>query len=279
MQAFIDYFESVPNYYRTALLVSGLVAFWLIEGAVPLIPLNYNRRRHAVLNLILTLFQLLIAVTAGLLVVKTAQHAVQHRWGLLQIGPLPPVWQIIGGVLLLDFFTGYLIHRLQHRFSWMWCFHVIHHTDRQVDVSTALRHHPVETLFRFVAQWTAVVVGGIPIGVVFLYQIIAVFFAQLTHANVRTPQPVDRAVSWIFVTPNMHKVHHHFEKPLTDTNYGNVFSFWDRLLGTFAEVAPGELQYGIDSRSATEADSKLSALLALPFRSEVSSADEEPSAN
>ena len=133
-------------------------------------------------------------------------------------------------------------------------------------MTTGLRHHPFETLFRLSSQLTAVLIGGIPIGVVFLYQLLSIFFTQFTHANIRSFRRADRYLSWIFVTPNMHKVHHHQEKPLTDTNYGNVFSIWDRLLGTFAQVDPEQLVYGIDSLPDPGDHNRLGRLLTLPFR-------------
>jgi sterol desaturase/sphingolipid hydroxylase (fatty acid hydroxylase superfamily) len=145
-------------------------------------------------------------------------------------------------------------------------------------VTTGLRHHPVETLMRLASQWLAIAVGGIPIGVFFMYQIVSVFFAQLTHANIGPWPSLDRILSLVFVTPNMHKVHHHYKKPLTDTNYGNVLSIWDRLFGSFAAVPPERLTYGIDSIPSVRDTERLGALLSLPFRPPVAGHDHQPDA-
>ena len=266
MESVIQYLENMPSSYRSGVLVTGLVLFWILEGAVPLFQLSRGRIQHAALNLGLTILQLIVAFSFGLLVVEAARVTSANQFGLLYLIQLPMWLHVVCGVLLLDFFGGYLIHRIQHRLPALWRFHIVHHADRHVDVTTGLRHHPFETLFRLSSQLTAVLIGGIPIGVVFLYQLLSIFFTQLTHANIRSFRRADRYLSWIFVTPNMHKVHHHQEKPLTDTNYGNVFSIWDRLLGTFAQVDPEQLVYGIDSLPDPGDHDRLGRLLTLPFR-------------
>lgn len=266
MDNVLHFFETMPSSYRSGALIIGLVVFWILEGAVPLFRSESGRFKHGLLNVALTVLQLTVAFTFGLLVVETARWTSENRFGLLYLFPLPTWLHVVLGVLMLDFFGGYLIHRIQHRIPSLWRFHIVHHADRNVDVTTGLRHHPFETFFRLSFQLLAVALGGIPIGVVFLYQMISVFFTQLTHANIRSFRQLDRHLSWIFVTPNMHKVHHHHEKPLTDTNYGNVLSIWDRLLGTFAQVEPESLVYGIDSLPDGDDHNKLMRLLTLPFR-------------
>ena len=265
MDNLVQFFETMPSSYRSMLLVGGLVVFWGLEGVVPLFPNTYRRMHHAALNALLTFFQLVIAVGFGAVIVKTVAYTSQHQFGLLYQVALPVWLRVLLGVLLLDFAGGYLIHWTEHKLSWMWRFHVIHHTDQNVDVTTGLRHHPVETFFRLGSQWLAIGLGGIPIGVVFLYQVLSIFFAQLTHANIRLPRGVDRWFSYVWVSPNMHKVHHHRQKPLTDRNYGNVFSIWDRMFGTFVEVDPDALDYGIDSLTHPEDHDRLSRLLMMPF--------------
>jgi len=132
---------------------------------------------------------------------------------------------------------------------------------------TGLRHHPGEAVFRSIFTVLAVLISGASIGVVFLYQSLSALFAQITHANIASPGGLDRLLSWVFVTPNMHKVHHHYAQPLTDTNYGNIFSIWDRLFGTFAGIdRAGEIVYGIDTHMNPEEADNLMNLLAIPFR-------------
>src|ERR1700754_4823434 len=130
----------------------------------------------------------------------------------------------------------------------MWKFHIIHHSDTWVDTTTANRHHPVESLFRAVFTLLAVVVTGCTMWLFFLYQFLSVLFAQFNHANISLPKWLDDILSWVIVSPNMHKVHHHYVQPLTDTNYGNIFSIWDRLFGTYVKINDTtSLHYGIDT--------------------------------
>jgi len=267
MQNLLQFLESMPSSYRSLALIGGLVVFWVLEGTVPLFAMQYRRVRHATLNIVLTLFQIVLAFVFGAVIVYASEFTTNHRWGLLYLIDLP-LWLRVGlGVLLLDCIGGYWIHRIEHQISWLWRFHIVLHTDKHLDVTTGLRHHPAETIFRLSAQLAAVLVGGVPVGVLFLYQLLAVLFAQWTHANIRLFPTADRVLSYVLVTPGMHKVHHHHQKPLTDTNYGNIFSVWDRLFGTFAEVDPNTLEYGIDSLECPEDHDKLGRLLRIPFES------------
>ena len=121
--------------------------------------------------------------------------------------------------MLLDLIGAWLIHLVEHKVKWMWKFHVVHHSDRFVDTTTANRHHPVESMFRAVFTLLAVLVAGTPIWLVMLYQSLSVVLSQFNHANITLPAWLDKSISWLIVSPNMHKVHHHYLQPLTDTNY------------------------------------------------------------
>ncbi|MDF9795724.1 sterol desaturase/sphingolipid hydroxylase (fatty acid hydroxylase superfamily) [Catalinimonas alkaloidigena] len=100
-----------------------------------------------------------------------------------------------------------------------------------------------------------------------LYQSLSVLFAHLTHANIQMPEKADRLFSYIFITPNMHKVHHHYQQPLTDSNYGNIFAFWDRIFGTYRKVKHTKmLNYGIDTHMKVVEHDRLSNLLMIPFQ-------------
>jgi sterol desaturase/sphingolipid hydroxylase (fatty acid hydroxylase superfamily) len=134
-----------------------------------------------------------------------------------------------------------------------------------VNATTALRHHPVESVFRDVFLLLAIFVAGTPVWLVFLYQSCSAFLSQFNHANIKLPMWLDNALQWIIVSPDMHKVHHHYQLPITDTNYGNIFSFWDRIFGTFVRKDVSELQYGLDIYPEEQAHSWLPRLLRMPF--------------
>jgi len=99
-----------------------------------------------------------------------------------------------------------------------------------------------------------------------IYQTFLVFFTTFEHANIKLPAAVDKWLSYILVSPNMHKVHHHWKQPYTDSNYGAVFSIWDRLLGTFTSLDPGEIKYGLDRYYPNEKDEDFAALMKKPFQ-------------
>lgn len=134
------------------------------------------------------------------------------------------------GVLLLDFFGAYLPHYVEHQIKQLWMIHLVHHSDHNVDTTTANRHHPLESIVRFTFTLLGVFIIGSSIGIVFLYQSLSLISTQFFHANIKMPKSIDKVISYFFVSPDMHKVHHHYKLPYTDSNYGNIFSIWDRIL-------------------------------------------------
>jgi len=267
MDGLIAFFENVPTTFRAGLLIGGIFIFWILEGVFPLFQFGYKKVRHAAINLTLNLFFVIIGLGFAGLLLWAATWTNETGFGLLHVVDMPLWADLIVGVLLLDFFGAYLIHWIEHKVKWMWKFHLVHHSDTTVDVTTGLRHHPGEAIFRMTFTVLGVLVVGAPIWIVFFYQSISALFAHLTHANITMPKKVDRALSYVFITPLMHKVHHHYTQPLTDTNYGNIFAVWDRLFGTFAEVEDvKELKYGIDTHMDEEENDRLGNLLKIPFQ-------------
>src|SRR5205085_4275849 len=128
--------------------------------------------------------------------------------GLFGGVPLPSVIQIVVGVLVLDFSTGYLAHRIMHMWPAMWRFHRVHHSDDFVDVTTTYRTHPVETVWRFLFSVIPVWLIGVPAQAVLIQRLLQSAFGVMEHSNVRLPRVTDRVLSKILVTPNVHKVHH-----------------------------------------------------------------------
>lgn len=267
MDAFIAFFQDIPSSYRTLILAGGVLVFWILEGALPLFSTEYRRYRHALLNAVFTLTTMVVNFSMAFLIVMAADWVTSMGVGAMHWVPGPLWLSVILGVMVLDLISAWLIHLIEHKVQWMWKFHLIHHTDTHVDVTTALRHHPGESVFRAVFTILAVLVAGAPIAVVFIYQTLSALFSQFNHANFRIPRRLDRALSWIIVTPDMHKVHHHYQQPLTDTNYGNIFSIWDRLFRTFAEVRnPREIVYGVDTHMDEREHDDLKNLMAIPFQ-------------
>jgi sterol desaturase/sphingolipid hydroxylase (fatty acid hydroxylase superfamily) len=265
MEKIIFFFQHIQSWQRSAMLVGGLVLFWFAEGLIPLFAFSYKKWRHAGLNLFFTFTTVLINFAFAGLIVRGSDYTSQHKIGLLYLLPLPRWLFILTGLLFLDLISAWFIHWIQHQVRWMWKFHIIHHADCWVDTTTANRHHPGESIFRAAFTLLAVWVTGSPIWLVFLYQFLSVLFSQFNHANLSLPKWMDNLLSWIIVSPDMHKVHHHYVQPLTDSNYGNLFSIWDRIFGTFRVADTKTLQYGIDIYSGEEEYTRLGKLLKIPF--------------
>ncbi len=264
LENIIQYFDTIPSLHRALILAGGITFFWLIEGVIPLFGFRYNKWKHASINIFFTITTIVINFAFALVIVKSSDWAVAHQFGLLQLVEMP-VWVfMIGGLLLLDLIGAWFIHFIEHKFKWMWKFHMVHHADTHVDTTTANRHHPGESVFRAVFTTIGVLVCGAPMWLVMMYQSLSAVLSQFNHANIRLPLWLDKAISWVIVSPDMHKVHHHYVRPQTDSNYGNIFSIWDRLFGTFNYTPVEQLRYGLDVLD-DRTDEDLSYQLKIPF--------------
>lgn len=250
-----------------AILVAGLLVFWIIEGAIPLLPLRYKKTKlsHAVVNFGFTILHLVIHTLLAVLIVKLSDWCKTHDFGFVYWFNTGIAATIVVGVLALDF-SSWLVHLVMHKIPVLWRFHLIHHSDNNVDVTTGLRHHPGDSLLRGVFFLLLIFISGAPVYSVMIYQTLVVLSTAFTHANIRLPQKLDAVLSYIIVSPNMHKVHHHWKQPYTDSNYGAVFSFWDRLLGTFMRLDTREIRYGLDRHYPNEKDEDFISLLKKPFQ-------------
>ncbi|UZR99242.1 sterol desaturase family protein [Chondrinema litorale] len=266
METIINYFSNMPTAHRTFLLVGGLAFFWMVESAVPLFKLKYNKWKHALINIFFTLTTALINLLFAFILVKSSDWVVANNFGIIQWIDMPVWLYAIVGLLLLDLIGAWLVHYVEHRVKWMWKFHLIHHTDQNVDTTTANRHHPGESIFRFVFTTIAVFIVGTPMWMVFLYQTLSLVFTQFNHSNVNMPNWLDDALSLVICSPNMHRVHHHYRMPYTDSNFGNIFFFWDRMFGTYIKVDNKKLKYGVDTYMGEKDANDLVTMLKIPFQ-------------
>ena len=266
MEKIIDYFGHIPSLHRSLILVGGITIFWLIESAIPLFRFNYHKFRHAGINIFFTLTTIVINFALAFILLKTSDWVVQHRVGLLQWVRLPLWAEMLTGLLALDFVGAWLAHWTQHKVTFLWRFHLIHHSDVHMDTTTANRHHPGESVVRFIFTTLAILLTGAPMWLVFMYQALSVLLSQFNHANIELPRWADRVLSLFIVTPNMHHVHHHYVLPVTNTNYGNIFPHWDWLFGTYHEMAGKDLHYGIDTHPEPHEHNRISSLLKMPFQ-------------
>ncbi len=266
METLINYFETIPPLHRSIILVGGITFFWVLEGALPLFQFNYKKWSHAVPNLFFTLTTVIINFGLAFLLLKTADWVKANDFGIINWLPQMPLWlYALIGVMLLDFFGAYLAHFVEHKVKPLWMIHLVHHTDHKVDTTTANRHHPLESVIRFAFTLFGVFIVGTPIALVFLYQSLSLIATQFGHANIKMNRKVDTILSYVIVSPDMHKVHHHNVLPYTDSNYGNIFSIWDRLFGTFLKLDREKIIYGVDTFPDEVTNSNIKDLLKQPF--------------
>ncbi len=265
----ITFFDSLEKHplLRMAILVGGLLFFWIIEGAIPLLKPAYkkNKLRHAGVNMLFTVIHLVIHTFLAIIIIILSDWCKANQFGIVYWTNASILGTIIISFLTLDFFGGWLVHITEHKVPFLWRFHVIHHSDNNVDVTTGLRHHPGESLLRGIFFFMGIVLSGAPMYAVMIFQTIIVLSTAFTHANISLPKGLDKALSYVFVSPNMHKVHHHWKQPYTDSNYGAVLSIWDRLLGTFKKLDPSQIRYGLDRYYSNEKDEDIMSLMKSPF--------------
>ncbi len=239
----------------------------LLESFSPLVPLlpGKVRARHALRNLNIAFFIAIVAVGGNMMAVTAAGWASTHQLGLLNLVDTPWPLRFVFALVVLDFFE-WLRHRLHHRLPFLWRFHRVHHTDPHVDSTTGLRGHPIESILAYTYFSLLVLLLGIdPLSLVLRFLTASVAVAW-HHADFRLPERVDAIISLVTPTPRTHRLHHSRHVRFTDSNYGTIFTWWDRLLGTFT---PGDAQppgkTGLEGFDHPEAQSVKGVLLS-PLR-------------
>lgn len=213
-----------------------------------------------------TLTLRLLALALPLLAVGAALDAQAQGWGLMNLITLPLWLAVILTVLIFDL-AIWAQHLITHKVPILWRFHRVHHADRDIDVTTAIRFHPVEIALSMLLKIGLVYLLGPPALGIILFEIILNGTAMFNHANIRLPLALDRVVRRLLVTPDMHRVHHSVHRHEHDSNYGFSLSIWDRMFGTYiAQPEQGHDDMAIGLEWQDDRPSKLGWSLWLPFR-------------
>ena len=267
VEILIDYFNNISALHRAIILIGGITFFWILEGTVPLFLFNYKKWKHAIPNFFFTLTTILINFLLAFLLLSASDWVVLNQFGFINFFKnLPLILEVFIAILLLDFIGAFLAHYVEHKVNPLWMIHLVHHSDHNVDTTTANRHHPLESLIRFIFTLFAIIIVGAPIGYVMLYQSLSVVSTQFNHANIKLPKKLDKLISYLLVSPDMHKIHHHYRLPYTDANYGNIFSIWDRIFGTYMYLDREKIVYGVDVFPDKKKNSNILDLLKQPFQ-------------
>jgi len=246
MAELLNYLEAMPDWQKLAWFLSCLFFCWLLESLIPLFRFDYDKLKHDAFNIALFVMNLVLVLPVAIALGMAALWSESSQVGLLYHVDFPVWAELLLAILFLDLVAQYTVHYLLHHVKWMWRLHIVHHADTHVDASSGTRHHPGDLAFRLVAASVAIVIFGIPAIFYLVYRMLTPFFGYFTHANIRLPGNLDRLLSYVLVTPDMHKFHHHYQAPWTDSNFGNIFSFWDRMFGTLVYADTKDIRYGLD---------------------------------
>ncbi len=250
---------------RLACFFSLLTVLGVAEAVWPRHAAVSRRRERWLVNLGLGLINVLsLKLLLPWLAVDVALWAQAHHLGLLPMVPMPALLAAAIGFATLDLVI-YAQHRCMHRFPLLWRLHRLHHTDLALDVSSGVRFHPAEIVLSMgIKMGTVVLLGAAP-DVVLIFEIVLSSFALFTHANLGLPVAVDREIRRVFVTPDMHRIHHSILAAEHDTNFGFHVSWWDRLFGTYrANPAADQSTMMLGLEGFREpAQQRLAALLAM----------------
>lgn len=250
-------------------VLGALAAASVVELAVPLRRQSRGTNGRLATNLWLLGMTLTLGTGLNFTLALGAEYVRQNGGGLLQLSGLGAAWSFVLTLLALDAAT-YLVHRLMHQVPLLWRVHLVHHIDAAVDATTAFRQHPIEGVLRFSFLATTAWILGAPPAAIAVYRLLGALNSVLEHANIRVPRALDRLLVWLWVTPDMHKVHHSRDRDETDSNYANLFSFFDRWFRTFTSSGRGPfVRYGIRGYDSPATQS-IGAVLLLPFRSPAS---------
>jgi sterol desaturase/sphingolipid hydroxylase (fatty acid hydroxylase superfamily) len=257
----MSYFDHLP----IILTVCGLILLLALESWLPAVFNRPHRLRHAARNLTLGLLNAIaLALLVAPFIARVAVWAEENRFGLLHLLNIPALIATAAAILLFDAWM-YLWHRANHELGFLWRFHRVHHSDPEMDATTATRFHTGEILISSALRLAVITLLGITIHQLLVYEMLLLPVILFHHSNVRLPERLDRWLRLVIVTPAVHRVHHSRLKVETDSNYSSIFSFWDRIAGTFRLRRDGRpVNFGLDEYDDEEYQ-RLSGLMLMPF--------------
>ena len=249
-----------------ALALTGMAAW---EALAPRRSSREPKARRWRTNLGVALLNvLLVRVALPTTAIGMAELAAARGWGLFNQMEIEPWLAVVIGVLALDLFI-YLQHVAFHLTPVLMRIHSVHHADPDVDATTGIRFHPLEIMLSMLVKYAAIVALGAPALAVLLFEMLLGVSSLFNHGNVRVPETIDRALRFVLVTPDMHRIHHSVIDAERNSNYGSCTSAWDRLFGTYTlSPAGGQtgMRLGLDGYRDARVSTTLSGALAIPFR-------------
>ena len=260
MDKLIDIVNNIPPY----IIVIYIAIFLTLEHFWPHAKNRKKRIEHLLNNSGLLIIATLANFFISLVLINWVQYVDRYNIGLMNILSLSATVKAFIGVIVLDF-TSYFIHRIIHKSKILWRFHRVHHSEIEMDSSTSFKFHPLEAIIVFPALLAEIGLMGISLPAIVLYNVIILPIFFILHSNLNYPKWVETIFSPVFATPAFHRVHHSDEQKYTDSNYGDIFSLWDRIFGTFQKVDAQEIHYGLKEFSDKKTQS-FWYMVITPFR-------------
>jgi sterol desaturase/sphingolipid hydroxylase (fatty acid hydroxylase superfamily) len=245
------------------IIIVSLAIFMTLENLLPFLTQSAYRKKQKWHNIGNLAVSFVFNASLSGVITGCIMYANQHKFGFLHLLPIPTWISFILGILFCDL-NSYVAHRLYHRVPLFWRFHRVHHSDVELDATSALRLHPFEFIFQAVTQATILPLLGVSMASFVIYFTIALPLFIINHANLKYPRWFERVFSIVFITPDWHRVHHSSRQVETDSNYADVFSFWDRFFGTHKTADIKEIQFGLNEQREHK-DQTLLAQLKTPF--------------
>lgn len=271
MESFLDFMANLSTGQKAAWLFGWISLGLLLENLNPFSLKSYQKLKHNAVNLTFLLMTMIINLLFSLIIVKALYPFInENNIGFLHYISLPLWAELVIALLFFDFLAQFSVHYLLHKFKFAWRFHMIHHSDTIVTATSGTRHHPIDYCTRELFSLLAICLTGAPFAFYMVYRIITIPCTYFTHSNIKMPLWFDRALSYVIVTPNLHRFHHHYQLPYTDSNFGNILSIWDRIFGTFKYDDPSMIQYGLDILEGTN-DEDILFQLGIPFNKSIPS--------
>ncbi len=262
-----DWSWAVPT--KNAIVVSMLIALWIGESISPMFVGRSRRVSHGAANILLgTINAIVGSVLFGAALLAVTEWASESSFGLLhQLPSTWPAWvRFAIGLLLFDLWM-YVWHRLNHQVPFLRRFHAVHHSDRELDATSAVRFHTGEILLSGMARLLIMPVLGISLPMLLVYELVLLPVILFHHSNVRVGSAIDSVLRPVIVTPWMHWVHHSVLRDETNSNYGSVLSVWDRLFGSFRlRPSPSEIELGLLEDDSEQSWRTFRGMVTRPFK-------------
>jgi len=255
---------STLNNLTPVLAILSMATFMTLERWLPYFEHGVGRGRQRWRNLALVAIGFLINAVLGGFVALPLVWADAKHFGLMYRLGIPSPVAIVIGIFLIDLCL-YVQHVTMHSVPALWRIHRVHHADAELDATSGLRIHPFELLLLLIVPVPVMVLFGVSLQSVIVYNVLSLPWFLLNHSNMKFPVWFERWGSLLMSTPDWHRVHHSSYQPETDSHYGCLFSVWDRLFGTAGKPRVETIKFGLEKFRASDEQS-VWQLLKMPFK-------------